>query len=167
MGGTIFIDSAHESTSFLFNLWFRRPATFGSRQRGAKLSAIRLAKSLDRVVSHPFPTLRMMQLGHTNNTHSRDATSRHWIRWSLLTVGTVIVIANWRVVAAVIAIVTVLSLVIGVLVVIGLLRRLARPIGKLSLIDAAIITWVCRRWDERRATYRTKESSNVTNVTPR
>jgi uncharacterized membrane protein YphA (DoxX/SURF4 family) len=125
-------------------------------------------ESFNVVMSHPIHTLRLMEpVPNADNSHSPVATTHHWIRWSMLTIIAVLVIANWRVVAALIAVVAAVSLVIGLLVVIGLMRKVTRPIGQLSLIDAAIITWLYRRWDERRASQHTNDSSNITNIRPR
>ena len=64
---------------------------------------------------------------------------------------TIFVFANWRFIAAVMAVLAVLSIVIGLLMVIVLIRKATRPIGQLSLLDVAIVTWLYRRWEAWRS----------------
>jgi hypothetical protein len=105
-------------------------------------------------------------------TDSADASSpgaapRHRVRWAVLTIIAILVLANWRLVAATIAVTAVMSIVVGMMAIAVLIRKATRPIGQLSLIDIAVVTWLYRRWEAWRAPRRTSDSSNITSIRPR
>ena len=58
-----------------------------------------------------------------------------------------VVLANWRLVLAALAIEALVAILFGFLGVIAFLRKVTRPIGQLSLLDVAFVTWVYRRWE--------------------
>jgi hypothetical protein len=109
----------------------------------------------------------MERISDTNDTAPPTASSRHLFRWVVLTVLTVIVLANWRLVAATIAVVAVLSIVVATFMVVALIRKATRPIGQLSLIDVALVTWLYRRWEVWRTPRQASGTSNITNIRPR
>jgi uncharacterized membrane protein YhaH (DUF805 family) len=100
-------------------------------------------------------------------TSSRSGRPRHWLRWSVLAIVAIFVLANWRFIAAMIAVAAVTSIVIGLLIVIVVIRKATRPIGQLSLIDVAVFTWLLRRWESWRMSPRPSDTSNIRNIRPR
>jgi hypothetical protein len=69
-------------------------------------------------------------------------------------IASIIVLANWRVVLATLAILSLLVILFSFLGIVTFLRKVTRPIGQLSLLDVAIVTWVYRRWERFKMRHR-------------
>jgi hypothetical protein len=88
-------------------------------------------------------------------------TRRHPIRWAIIVIALILILANWRVVLATLAIVTFVCILLGFIVVVALIRKATRPIGQLSLLDVAVLTSVYRRWESAKANHRMRRESFV------
>jgi hypothetical protein len=73
--------------------------------------------------------------------------SRHPIRWTLIVIGAIIVGANWRLVVVSVVIVVIVVILLVLVATFAFVRKMTRPIGRLSTFDVAFIAWVYRRWE--------------------
>jgi hypothetical protein len=102
-----------------------------------------------------------------DQTSSRSGRPRHRLRWAALAIVAVFVFANWRPIATAIAVAALMSIVIALLIALVVIRKATRPIGQLSLIDVAVLTWLYRRWASWRASPRPSDTSKIRNIRPR
>jgi hypothetical protein len=80
-------------------------------------------------------------------TSSTSQKEHHRLRWTVLSVSTLLILANWKLVVAALAITAATLIVFGLFVSVVFIRKVTRPLGQLSLFDVAIVTWVYRRWE--------------------
>ncbi len=98
-----------------------------------------------------------------DNEESAPATTprRHPMRWAIILISSILILANLRVVLATLAIVAFVSILFGFLLVVALIRKATRPIGQLSLLDVAVLTSVYRRWESAKSHHRMRRDSFV------
>jgi hypothetical protein len=94
-------------------------------------------------------------------TPPETTTRRHPIRWAVILIASILILANLRVVLATLAIAAFVSVLFGFIVVVTLIRKATRPIGELSLLDVAVLTSVYRRWESVKASHRMRRDSVI------
>jgi Na+-transporting NADH:ubiquinone oxidoreductase subunit NqrB len=94
-------------------------------------------------------------------TPSETPKKRRPIRWAVILIASILILANLRVVLVTVAIVAFVFLLFGFIVVVALIRKVTRPIGQLSLLDVALVTWAYRRWEIAMASHRIRRGSVI------